>query len=94
MALLTRRSLLGGLFAAPAVVKAASLMPVKLWVPEPAVDPFVALIAKYRPYTQFYLHGSWLTATEIVEKWDPLPARSYIEKMPGPALGRNYRVVT
>jgi hypothetical protein len=42
MAILTRRSLLGGLFAAPAVVKAASLMPVKLWVPEP--EPFVRLI--------------------------------------------------
>jgi hypothetical protein len=42
MAILTRRSLLGGLFAAPAVVKAASLMPVKLWVPEP--EPFVQLI--------------------------------------------------
>lgn len=34
--LTTRRSLLWGLFAAPAVVTAANLMPVKLWVPEPA----------------------------------------------------------
>jgi hypothetical protein len=33
--MLTRRSLFFGLIAAPAVVKAASLMPVKLWQPNP-----------------------------------------------------------
>jgi len=36
MSALTRRSLLGGLVAAPAVVSAAGLMPVKLWVPPPS----------------------------------------------------------
>ena len=40
MSALTRRSLLRGLIAAPAVVSVASLMPVKLWVPEtPALVP-------------------------------------------------------
>jgi hypothetical protein len=34
MSLITRRSLLRGLFAAPAVVAAGSLMPVKLWKPD------------------------------------------------------------
>jgi hypothetical protein len=35
MALLTRRSLLRGLFAAPAIVAVGNIMPVKLWRPEP-----------------------------------------------------------
>ena len=40
MSALTRRSLIRGLIAAPAVVSVASLMPVKLWVPEtPALVP-------------------------------------------------------
>ncbi len=34
---LTRRSLLRGLFAAPAVVAVQNIMPVKLWVPPPAL---------------------------------------------------------
>jgi hypothetical protein len=46
MAILTRRSLLGGLFAAPAVVKAASLMPVKLWVDDPFSELVINITVK------------------------------------------------
>jgi hypothetical protein len=64
--MLTRRSLLRGLIAAPAVVSVGSIMPVRLWKPEPAwdglrlvFDPLDTPFMQYmrRNYTQFVRAG-------------------------------------
>lgn len=74
MTLLTRRSLLGGigaLLAAPAIVRAASLMPVKTWA-----DPHVMIRGQWIGYAGSF--GKLETSRDGVN-WYPV-------QMPSPSL--------
>jgi hypothetical protein len=70
--MLTRRSILRGLFAAPAIVSASSIMPVKLWDPNAwLADCDIATEAAWRT------EGLWRTYSEI----DSLAVKLYSKQL-------------
>ncbi len=72
MTIFTRRSLLCGLFAAPAIVAAGSLMPIRGIVMKPELWP-VDLLKHGRPFWTFRLSHS--------NTGDPLPFEESLERL-------------